>query len=420
MLRFVDWCADTAGILRRPLVADELIELAQRRTGLNDFGDWPFAVPLRSLLQACEKEAELGSFGRFAMRWDVQRFLTNLLLLRSAEKAAAKAPAPIERPIFVTGLPRSGTSFLHNLLAEDAANAAPRCWQAIYPATSTDADDEAGAIRRVERQLRGFRVLAPELRSVHPISATAPQECSEITAHVFASLRFDTTHRVPSYCAWLDETGHVDAYRFHRRFLQHLGGDRMEGRRWVLKCPDHIFAMEAIRTVYPDARFIFVHRDPLRVLASVARLTEVLRQPFTRRLDRAEIGRQVADRWAYGASRLVAVKDALPSDAAIYIRYRDLVGDPVGTVKEIYRRFALPFEESFAQRISAYIDAKPDGGYGQIRYRLEDYGVDPEGERPRYADYMACFGLEPEPSSRRGWARASAAARSAMSGQNHA
>jgi hypothetical protein len=395
-LRGVDWLSDAAGFLRRPLVVEELIAIAQRRTGLTDFGEWQFVAPLRVLLQACEHEAALGAFGRFALRWDALRFLENLLQLRAAEKASSAPPPMIEQPIFVTGLPRSGTSFLHNLLIEDTANAVPRCWQTIHPWIAGDPAGEARSIRQVDRQLKLFRCLAPDFGAMHPITATAPQECSEITAHVFASLRFDTTHHVPSYRAWLDNAGHREAYRFHRRFLQHLAGHGNGRQRWVLKCPDHVFALDTIREVYPDARFVFVHRDPMRVLASVARLTEVLRQPFTRHLDRATVGRQVCDRWVDGAERVVAACKTLPKERVVHIRYRELTGDPVGTVVRLYAKFGLAFDAAFEQRITAYVAANPNGGYAQLRHRIEDYGIDAPHERQRFADYVETFGVGPE------------------------
>jgi hypothetical protein len=397
LLRAADWLSDTAGFLHRPLVAEEeLIAAAQRRTGLSDFGEWQFIAPLRVLLQACESEAALGAFGRFALRWDVLRFLENLLRLRAAEKANGTPAPAVERPIFVTGLPRSGTTFLHSLLVADPANAVPRCWQTIDPALVGDEAGKTRSIRKVNRQLKLFRWLAPDFGAMHPITATAPQECSEITAHVFASLRFDTTHHVPSYRAWLDSTGHLEAYRFHRRFLEHLASHSNASQRWVLKCPDHVFALDAIQQVYPDAYFIFVHRDPMRVLASVAHLTEVLRQPFTRRLDRASIGRQVCDRWAEGAERIIAASEKLPADRVVHIRYRELTGDPAGTVARLYAKLDLPFDEAFERQIKAYVDEKPNGGYGQLRHRLEDYGIDPAREQHRFADYIEAFAVAPE------------------------
>jgi hypothetical protein len=169
----------------------------------------------------------------------------------------------------------------------------------------------------------------------------------------------------------------------------------------VLKCPDHVFALDAIQQVYPDARFVFVHRDPIRVLASVARLTEVLRQPFARHVDRATIGRQVCDHWADGAARILAANETLPPDRVVHLRYRDLVGDPAGAVMQVYTAFGLRYDEGFKARIAAYVAAKPNGGYGQLRYRMEDYGIDAARERRRYADYVAAFDIGPE-AARRG------------------
>jgi hypothetical protein len=403
LLRVADWFADLAGFMRAPPMADALIETAQRNTGLDDFGEWQFAKPLRMLLNACESEADLGIFGRFAVRWDALRFLENMLRLREAEKRASHRVA-IEQPIFVTGLPRSGTTFLYNLLMEDDVNAAPRCWQTIYPGVAGDPKRARRAIRSVDRQLRVFRQLAPDFDSMHPFKATTPQECSEITAHVFASLRFDTTYHIPSYRAWLDVVGHHEAYRFHRYFLEHLACHEAPGRRWILKCPEHVFALDAIRKVYPDARFVFVHRDPMRVLASVARLTEVLRQPFARRVDRASIGRQVCDHWADGAMRILEAGATIPADRVVHIRYRDLIGDPVATVAQLYAQFGLPCDDGLKSRIAAYVAAKPNGGYGQAqaRYRLQDYGIDAAQERRRFGDYVASFDVAPEPARQAG------------------
>ena len=290
-----------------------MIEEAQRRSGLSDFGDTPFLRPMQLLLQACREEAELSLFGAAAIRWDTVRFLTNLLRLRDEEKRCPEIlDQSIEPPLIIAGLPRSGTTFLHSLLIEDRANIVPRVWQLIYP-YPTRRDQRGGSAdrrqQRVARQLRMFQILAPQFHRLHPIEASSPQECSEITAHIFASLRFDTTYRIPSYRRWLDGAGHLDAYRFHKRFLQHLQYQRSEAGRWVLKCPDHIFALGALREVYPDANLVFVHRDPVAVLASVARLTEVLRRPFSRRVDRFDVGRADSDRWLAAAGLMIAAAD---------------------------------------------------------------------------------------------------------------
>lgn len=398
-----DMIADASARWRRPPSADRLIEQARRRTGMTDFGDIPFEQPLRRLLQACREEAELSLFGSAAIRWDTARFLANLLRMRDEEKRSPEIlDQPIERPVIIAGLPRSGTTFLHGLLTEDSANLAPRVWQVIHPYPERR-DHRAGdrRARRVSRQLRMFQILAPQFRRLHPIDATSPQECSEITAHIFASLRFDTTYRVPGYRRWLDRTGHLDPYRFHKRFLQHLQYQAGPARRWVLKCPDHIFALAAIRTVYPDANMVFVHRDPVAVLASVARLTEVLRRPFSRRVDRLAVGREDSERWLAAAGLMVAADDEQGfAEPIFHIHYSELVADPPGTVAALYRHFGRTLDPAAAARISRRVAANPNGGYGGRRARLEDYGLDPAREHERYAHYMDRFAISPEQGRR--------------------
>jgi hypothetical protein len=399
LLKIADTLADSVGLLRRPLSADALLVRAQRNSGLRDFGDASFIDPLRRFLASCNEEASLSLVGRMATHWDVLRFLTNLLQFHDAER---REPGilheAIERPIFITGLPRSGTTFLHRLLMEDPRNAAPRVWQTIYPyplAKQAKGGLDARA-SRVARQLRAFERLAPEFRDLHPLDAGSPQECSEITAHVFRSLRFDTTYRIPTYRRWLDGDSHLPAYRFHKRFLQHLQ-HQAPGGRWVLKCPEHLFALDAIRTVYPDARIVFVHRDPVKVLLSVAKLTEVLRGPFTRQIDRREIGAQESNRWLGGAQQMIAAGDdaGLP-EPIHHVHYKALVADPVGTVGNLYRHFGETLDPAAEASIGRYVRERPNGGYGPRLYRFEDHGLDSGLEREKFRGYMRHFGIEAE------------------------
>lgn len=298
----LDAVTDVCGVLRRPLRPDKLVETARRRTGLRDFGGVDVAEPLQRFLESCRNEAALGLVGRMATRWDVLRFLCNLLRLRPAEQAAPRLlDERIDRPVFITGLPRSVTTFLHRIMITDPANRAPLVWRTIYPYPAKLRRRDTRPARAA-RQLRAFERLAQDFRDVHPLRADSPQECSEITARVFRNLRFDTIYRIPSYRAWLDSDteGHLPAYRFHRRFLQHLQyqGRQPLNARWVQKCPDHLFALDTIRSVCPDARLVFVHRDPLKVLLSVAKLTEALRPPLrATSTGRRSAARRVPVRW---------------------------------------------------------------------------------------------------------------------------
>lgn len=377
--------------------AAALMAAARRRTGLQDFGPQPIEEALDRLLHAYDAEADLNLFGRLSTRWDNLRLLKNLLILRDRER---EDPSILERrisaPIFVMGLPRSGTTFLHALLAEDPDSTVLRCWQAIHPYPDHPAAGARAGPDSVERQFRLFNWIAPELRSLHPFEARTPQECTELTAHSFRSLRFDTTYEVPSYRRWLAQVGHLEGYRTHRRFLQHLQGG--PAARWVLKSPDHVFAMEALRAVYPDARIVFAHRDPLKVLPSVARLTQVLRRPFARHVDPLAVGAQITRDWAWGARRIVSAhtERLWPRHQVFHVHYKALTSDPIGTVSALYAHFGLEFTGRFGQRVGAYVARRPDGGYGRNVYRFEDFGLDPRRERERYRDYMRCFDVEEE------------------------
>jgi hypothetical protein len=385
--------------LRLPLDPEVLISRAQRSFGFGDFGDTPFREGLSALLRSCSEEAQLSLFGHLSTNWDTGRFLRNLLRLRQEEVGDPSIAAErIERPIFITGLPRSGTTFLHQLLAADDSNFVPRVWQLIHPYPEIGrASDRDRRQQRVARQLRMFQMLAPGLRRMHPIVADSPQECSEITAHVFASLRFDTIYSIPGYREWLDNAGHLDAYRFHRRFLQHLQHQSQAGGRWVLKCPDHVFALDAIRAVYPDARIVFVHRDPLRVVLSVAQLTEILRRPFTRYIDRHSLGRQECERWAFGTELMIRGADQEPfAEPIFHLHYRDLVANPLAAVGKLYGHFGLTLSSAAAARIDRMVETDANGSYGVNGYRAEPYQLDANTLRRRFAAYLERFGVEPE------------------------
>ncbi len=402
-LHLVDRVSRLTGLGRRRLDAEKLIDAAlagQDRSAFGpEFGPEQFAEGLRHLLSALEAEANLSVVGRLAVRWDTIRCMRNLLRLRQEEaRDPSICETPIRRPLIITGLPRSGTTFLHRLLDCDPMMRSPSCWQTMAPYPPVRGRDRRVEI--TERELRTFARMAPGFREVHPLTARMPQECTEITAQVFQSLRFDTTFRIPSYLAWQDAHGHALAYRFHKRFLQHLqhqSGDDPERVQWVLKCPDHVFALDAVRAVYPDARIVFVHRDPLKVLPSVARLTEILRQPFTERQDPSEIGTQVTNRWHQGVEAMMGAADCTPQGAAIcHIHYRELTSDPLGTISRLYAHFGMELGDEAVRGITAEANREKRGGYGRNVYRFADHGLDPGRERGFFAGYMRRFGVSEE------------------------
>jgi hypothetical protein len=284
----------------------------------------------------------------------------------------------------------------------DKANRAPRVWQVIYPYPSYGLGRRPDRRRQqVARQLRMFGILSPEFRSMHPIDADSPQECSEIAAHVFVSSRFDTTYSIPSYRNWLARVGHLDGYRFHKRFLQHLQHQEGGAVRWVLKCPDHVLTLDALRAIYPDARIVFVHRDPVHVLLSVTRLTEVLRKPFTRHIDRVAIGRNEYEHWHGAALSMVQAAEEEPfAEPIFHIRYRDLVDDPAGTVAALYGHFGLTLSAETKSHITEMLEESPGGGYGRNQFDPDAYGIDFASVRSDFAAYTDKFGIVSSPAQR--------------------
>jgi hypothetical protein len=380
---------------RRPLRAEELLESALKRGKRRDFADRSFIRPFEYLLKACNEEADLSAFGVRALRIDVLRCLRNLLHFDEIEAASPTLLArPIQAPVFITGMPRSGTTFLHRLILQDPSTIAPRLFQLVYPYAS-QAGWVGTALRKrwVSLQLTLFRLIAPELNALHPVAVDSPEECTDITAHVFRSLRFDAMYRVPSYNSWLERSGFLDAYRFHRRFLQHLDA-QLPARRWILKSPDHLFALDDIRRVYPDARLVLVHRDPVRVLASVAKLTEVLRRPFARSVDRIEIGREVSASWLDGARRMSGLSSN--GDAALHLNYRQIVSRPLDAVRAVYQHCDLVLTEEAERRMRSWLRTAANVSRPWRDYRLAEFGLDARLLRERFAPYTDTFGIEIE------------------------
>jgi hypothetical protein len=378
-----------------------LIDKACRRAHCESFDDERIREPLRILLSACRREANLNLVGELAFHSDTTRLLSNLLKIRADMRRWTDiAEQPIRQPIFIMGLPRSGTTFLHRLLTADPANHTPRCWQMLYPSPPAENFSQPSGLRlkRTDIALGVLRTLAPEYSNVNPINARFPQQCTEIFAHIFVSARFDILYRIPSYGRWLESIGvGDDAYRFHKHFLQYLQYRTGPGQ-WVLKAPEHIFSIAAIQHVYPDAKMVFSHRDPLKVIPSDARLTEVMRRPFSRKVYPREIGAQLAERWMRGAETMMQVaqsRSAL-SSPVFHMKYQDLVREPTETVKRLYDYFDMPFPQETENRIKRFVARHRDGDYGSNQYTLDRYGIDGQALRRRCADYMAYFGVQPE------------------------
>ena len=328
------------------------------------------------------------------------RLLSNRLrLIADRRRHPAIAAEVIRRPLFITGLPRSGTTFLHALLAQDPAHRAPQVWEVMHPSPPPEQASYATdpRIATTAGQLKWLDLLMPDFKKVHLIGARLPQECIAITSHDFRSYSFETMSAVHSYRAWHDSQDKRPEYEFHRQFLQHLQW-RCPGQRWVLKAPGHLLALEALLQVYPDAGIVLTHRDPLKVLASCASFTEVLRSAFSDRVDKVSMARQVQQRWEEGAGLAVKYRQTQGnSQQKLFdVHYVELLQDPMSMVRRIYAHFDLELTPAAETAMEQFLLAHPKNQSGEHRYSLEEFGLNPEEERRRFQFYQDFFGIESE------------------------
>ena len=394
---WLDLVRDGVGLVARPgrrllgLDATRMLATAIRRTGLRDFGDPLFREPLERLLRSLEREANLNLVGRIAAREDLTGMLVNRLLLeRDRARHPGIAHEDIHRPLVITGLPRSGSTFLHGLLAQDPASRIPLHWELRFPSPPPERStrDTDPRISRAARHIRWFHRLAPEFRKIHPVGARLPEECVVILSHAFLSFEFSSNWFVPTYQSWLEEQDLEPAYRYHRRFLQQLQW-RCPGERWLLKAPPHLPGLRALFAVYPDADVIVTHRDPLEVVPSIASLHVVLRRTFSRAVDPLAVGPEVSRMLADDIRRGFAARDAgcAPPERFLDVWYTQLMSDPLAVVRRIYRHFDLALTGEAERRMRDYLAANPKDRHGPHVYSLAQFGLDADVERARYRRY---------------------------------
>lgn len=332
-----------------------LYAAARRRTGLEDFGQPPTEPALGRLLDSLETEADLRLLGRFILRIHLRELLETRLRLAAAWKKnrTALETEPIEKPVFIVGMPRSGSTFLHELLAENPQCRAPRVWEVMFPVAGDGPPrrDQARRIRQAQACLWWFRRLAPLADRVYPMRALTPHECVAIHSYTFLSEEFVSTCRIPAYEAFLRHTDLTPAYFWQKSFLQHLQWQR-PARRWILKSPDHVYGLDALFSVFPDAQIIQTHRDPLEVLRSSADLTRVLHGLYGPAGELEQVLARESAVLAANTERLMQFRNTHPGLAGRFIdvRYTDLVANPPGTVRSICAQTAIPFPTQAAER----------------------------------------------------------------------
>ncbi|PYK84959.1 MAG: sulfotransferase [Verrucomicrobia bacterium] len=386
---------EKVGIRSTAPSATKFLETAKRRCDLEDFGPGEFLEPLSRLLESCDREGRLNVIGKMALRSDVVRILCNrLLLTRDRQLYPGIAQQEIRQPLFVVGLPRSGTTLLHILLAADPAHRAPLTWEVMSPSPPSSKDRQE-RIRQAARNLAMLRWLAPTFESVHATGAELPQECVSLMSPTFMSDQFDTMYNVPTYRAWFFNQDLRSAYEFHRRSLQHLQF-RRSAEQWVLKAPAHMFAVPALLSIYPDARFVQIHRDPMEAVVSVSSLVTILRRVFSDAVDPVQIGRDALTYWSQALKTFMRARDQLTVSRVCDLRYDDVRREPIAAARRVYEHFGWSFTKETEERMRMVLARQASQMNGVHRYDATNFKLN---EINGFAEYCERFGFSTSSSS---------------------
>ncbi|MBT4521080.1 MAG: sulfotransferase [Halieaceae bacterium] len=377
---------------------NQLLRSAIEDTGLDDFGSEEFHEALDLLIDALNTEARLNDFGRIRAEMTLRAGLCNRLLIHHyLQQHPELADEVVAKPVFIVGLPRTGTTALHHMLNQDGGNRALRLWEAQNPIpppeTATYTTDPRIASHKAGIDLT--ETYLPGFLKTHLISAVEPDECYMLLNRNFMSVEYSALFHIPSYANWLYAnlcTG--DSYSYHRQQLQLLQS-RHPGQ-WVLKAPFHQLGLESILQTYPDAIIVQTHRSPMSFVASGCSFSELLRKSGSDHVDPTEIGRDWMDMLTVYTRTFETARSKLEPQFPgqfLDIMHDDFVADPWPAIEEIYRLRGDPLTISARHAMQNWLNANPRGKHGIHEYRLQDYGLDTDDVENLFADYVKRYGL---------------------------
>ncbi len=373
----------------------QLLAAARAQTGLEDLGDDSILDPLQRLVEALNAEAGLSERGEQSVIGNLVATLANRLRV---EDYLARHPdllqRPVEKPLFVFGLPRTGTTLVINLLNVDPARRCFLRWEAS-DSVPPPAPEELHAGERYEKSQAQTELslkYAPHISAIHHEDADSPTECQFAMSPSFVAQYYDSMYHIPSYHRWfLDEADYLPAFRYNKRLLQLL--QEKTGGRWTLKNPWHPLYLDALTTVYPDAQLAMTHRDPVAVVGSACSLVNAVRPMFSDAVDPVAIGECLLETFDVMIERTLAYT-ARHGDQAIYdLQYAELMADPIGEIRKLYEYFGEEFTSEAETAMRTYMADNPKGKHGRHRYALEDYGLSAGQVKERYADYCRRFNI---------------------------
>jgi Sulfotransferase family len=380
------------------LEVDALLGQARAQTGLDDFGPETYRDGLVAYCESVNADARLSELGGAAVEGTVVAALVNRLKVLDWHRQHPEvADEAIEAPIVVIGMFRAGTTFLSQVLDRDPDNRALLRWESndsVPP--SSRADHRSGPRVDAARESGDMlEMLNPRMKAIHHEDADGPTECVAVMSQDFKSLSWEAITNVPGYHEWLLGSDQHSAYEYHRQVLQVLQSGGVRGR-WTLKSPHHVLALDELTDVYPDARLVMLHRDPVVLSASVCSLISCLSSTFSD----ADHTAYVAEHWTMmleeSVRRVDTFRAAHPEHPIVDVMYADLVQDTVRTVAGIYRDCGTELSEPARAAMTAHVESHPKGRFGDHGYDLAEYGLDADDLRERFADYVARYDIPTE------------------------
>ncbi len=372
------------------LTPDWVLASARASVGLEDFGPGFFMASLERLCESLNAEADLNPYGRLLLAGTLRTQLGNRLLLQrqrvEAPERLAKPPMP---PIIVTGLPRTGTTFLHRLLAADPGHASLPFWQLNRPIPRTPDDTAEAREAESDGILAIRRAITPELDATHLIRADSPEECMWMTASSMMSRLYWNLAPVYGWLTWYSAQDKTAKYREYLELLSYLQGE-YPGRRLVLKAPDHVDGVAELLDVMPEARVICTHRDMTAQIGSILSLGRTTRRLAVNTLDPAREAGAVLALTDHSLARMEMARSRHPG-RILDVRYDDLMADPLAQVDRIYRFCGLDMSDRRRAALAAHHAANPRGKHGAHSYTLEEFGLDTRDVRARYGNYSARY-----------------------------
>jgi hypothetical protein len=373
---------------------NELHEMASGVTGLQDFGDDEYREGLDALLDSLDEEADLSRVGRETAIGLVVTALAGRLESEAGWKDhPSSGTFSIEAPIVIVGLPRTGTSVLHKMLASVDSLQGPELWllQHPMPRPNRETWPSLAAYRQCEDALRLQQENSPDMIEIHDQRADDPDECWNLLRQSFASVTFECVFRVPSYSAWWAERDMTLAYRRWANNLRLIGANDRD-RRWILKDPSHLFAPDALLAAVPDATIVMTHRDPARLIPSVCSLSATARRVNDRNPDMQRLGREQLDLWARGIERLMRTRERQP-DRFVDIHFHEFLADPVAVAEKILEHAGVAYTDLDRERVLTWLDSRPSKPH---RYDAEQFGLQDDQIRERFESYIDYFDVRSE------------------------